>query len=110
MPALLVWQYSTFATHTLLVISKKLLEVQFLVNLEGSVTPASVERLAVVVESGAGRIVSFIPSNTLHILLPRAQLHTLRSLPGSLLPHSTKHSSATRTRNTARPISNTSMQ
>lgn len=56
--------------------------MQFLVNLEGIVTPASVERLAAVVESAAGRIVSFIPSNTLHILLPRAQLHTLHSLPG----------------------------
>lgn len=62
--------------------------MQFLVTLEGVVSPAAVERLAAVVEAGAGRVVSFVPSNTLHILLPREMLHTLHSCPGPLSSHS----------------------
>ena len=56
--------------------------VQFLVTLEGIMSPSAVERVTAAVESGGGRVVSVVPSSTLHVLLRREELQNLHTLPG----------------------------
>ena len=61
---------------------KRLYALQFLVTLGGIMSPSTVEAVTFAVESGGGRVVSVVPSNTLHVLLRREELQNLHTLPG----------------------------